>query len=81
VRNAKDLASYGVETLGRIDMERKEGIGSQRVTSKLIFYGMVATGLVAAYLMHKRGDSLVMIARRVVTNPVGSLVEEVENKV
>ena len=62
-------------------MEQEERIGTQSTMSKLIFYGMVATGLVAAYLMHKRGESLVTIAKNVVTNPVGSLVAEVENKV
>jgi|GEM_PF-2002537 len=63
-------------------MEREEQrIGTESMTNKLIFYGMVATGLVAAYLMHKRGESLVTIARRVVTNPVGSLVAEVKDRV
>jgi hypothetical protein len=62
-------------------MEQEERIGTRSTMSKLIFYGMVATGLVAAYLMHKRGESLVTIAKNVVTNPVGSLVEEVKNKV
>ena len=62
-------------------MEQEERIGTRSTMSKLIFYGMVTTGLVAAYLMHKRGESLVTIAKNVVTNPVGSLVAEVKNKV
>lgn len=61
-------------------MEQEERIGTQSTMNKLIFCGMVATGLVAAYLMHKRGEWLVTITKNVVTNPVGSLVEEVKNK-
>ena len=49
--------------------------------SKLIVYATVISGFVAAYLMYKRGESLVAIARQTVTDPVGSLVSEVKNVV
>jgi len=39
------------------------------------------SGCVAAYLMYRRGESLGTIARRTITNPVGSLVTEVKNAV
>jgi hypothetical protein len=41
----------------------------------------VISGFVAAYLMYKRGESMMAIARKTVTNPVGSLVSEVQNVV
>jgi hypothetical protein len=44
-------------------------------------YATVISGFVAAYLMYRRGESLVSIARKTVTNPVGSLVSEVKNVV
>jgi hypothetical protein len=44
-------------------------------------YATVISGFVAAYLMYRRGESMVSIARKTVTNPVGSLVSEVKNVV
>jgi hypothetical protein len=44
-------------------------------------YATVVSGLAAAYLMYKWGESMVAIARKTVTNPVGSLVSEVRNVV
>jgi hypothetical protein len=42
--------------------------------SKTILYATVISGFVAAYLMYRRrGESLVSIARKTVTNPIGSL--------
>jgi hypothetical protein len=58
--------------------ERVEAQGSMR---KVIFYATVISGFVAAYLMYRRGESLVSIARRIVTNPVGSLISEAKNTV
>ena len=49
--------------------------------SKIIVCATVISGLVAAYLMYKRGESMIAIARKTVTNPVGSLVSEVQNAV
>ena len=48
---------------------------------KIIVIGMVVSGIVAAYLMYRRGESMPSIAKRNVTNPVGSLVSEVKNAV
>lgn len=43
---------------------------------KLIVVGSVLAGVVAAYLMYRRGTPLLTIARKTVTNPIGSLVGE-----
>jgi hypothetical protein len=48
---------------------------------KLIVAGMVISGAVAAILMYRRGESLFGIARKALTNPVGSLISEVETAV
>jgi hypothetical protein len=62
-------------------MAAEERIEAHSTLSKLIVYATVISGFVAAYLMYKRGESLVAIARKTVTNPVGSLVSEVQNVV
>jgi len=62
-------------------MAVKERIEAHSTFSKLIVYATVISGFVAAYLMYKRGESVVAIARKTVTNPVGSLVSEVHNVV
>jgi hypothetical protein len=46
---------------------------------KLPSYATVVSGVVAAYLMYRRGESMVSITRKAVTNPVGSIVSEVKN--
>jgi hypothetical protein len=43
---------------------------------KLIVWGSVISGVVAAYLMYKRGTPIMTIAKKTVTNPVGALVGE-----
>ena len=43
---------------------------------KLIVWGSVLSGVVAAYLMYKRGTPFLTIARKTVINPVGALVGE-----
>ncbi len=37
---------------------------------------VLAVGVVAAYLMYRRGTPILTIARRTLTNPVGALVGE-----
>jgi hypothetical protein len=46
---------------------------------RLLFWGTIAAGAAAAYLMYRRGESLGTIATTTVTNPVGSLVTELGN--
>lgn len=46
---------------------------------KLIVWGSVAAGAIAAYLMYKRGTPVMDIAKKTITNPVGSLVTELKN--
>jgi hypothetical protein len=44
-------------------------------------YATIISGFGAAYLMYRRGESMISIARKTVTNPVGSLVSEVKKVV
>lgn len=43
---------------------------------KALFLVAVGAGVTAAYLMQKRGESLVSIVRKTVSNPFGALVDE-----
>jgi formate-dependent nitrite reductase membrane component NrfD len=55
--------------------------GSKTSIGKVLFYASIASGLVAAYLMYRRGESLGTIARHTITNPVGSMISEVKDAV
>lgn len=49
----------------------------ERQTAKKFFTLLTfAAGAVAAYLMHRRGESLFTIATNTVLNPLGSLASE-----
>ena len=43
---------------------------------KLFVIGSVVSGAVAAYIMYKRGTPLTTIAKKTISNPIGSLVGE-----
>jgi hypothetical protein len=58
-----------------------ERIEAHTTLRKVILYATVISGFIAAYLMYRRGESMVSIATKTVTNPVGSLVSEVKNVV
>jgi hypothetical protein len=45
---------------------------------RALFWGTILAGAVAAYLMYRRGEPIGTIAVKAVTNPVGSLVSELE---
>jgi hypothetical protein len=60
-------------------MEKGPQIDAQTSLSKAILYATIISGFVAAYLMYRRGESLLSIAKKTVSNPVGSLVSEVKN--
>jgi hypothetical protein len=62
-------------------MVATEQVEGHSTLSKIIVCATVLSGFVAAYLMYRRGESMVSIARKAVTNPVGSLVSEVKNVV
>jgi hypothetical protein len=62
-------------------MTAKEQMEAHNTMSKVILYATVLSGFVAAYLMYRRGESMISIATKTVTNPVGSLVSEVKNVV
>ncbi|HEX5284083.1 MAG TPA: hypothetical protein VFW30_08180 [Bryocella sp.] len=46
---------------------------------KMVVWGSVIAGAIAAYMMYKRGTPIMDIAKKTVTNPVGSLVTELKN--
>ena len=46
---------------------------------RALFWGTIIAGAVAAYLMYRRGESVGTIAVKTVTNPVGSLVTELQS--
>ena len=60
-------------------MAAEEQIEAHSKSGKVLFYATVVSGVVAAYLMYRRGESIVSIAKKAVTNPVGSMVSEVKN--
>jgi hypothetical protein len=60
-------------------MKTAESTESNLDIRKLIAFATVVSGLIAAYMMYRRGASLPSIAKRTVTNPVGSLISEVKN--
>ena len=62
-------------------MKNEESIETQSSMKKLIFYSAVISGFIAAYLMSRRGESLGTIAKKTITNPIGSLISEVKNTV
>jgi hypothetical protein len=62
-------------------MAAAEQVEARSTLSKVVLYATVICGFVAAYLMYRRGETMVSIARKTVTNPVGSLVSEVKNVV
>jgi hypothetical protein len=45
---------------------------------RVFFWGTIAAGAVAAYMMYRRGESVGTIAVKAVTNPVGTLVSELQ---
>jgi len=49
----------------------------QAKVSKLFTMATIVAGLVAAYLMYRRGEPVFGIAKKTFTNPVGSLVDEI----
>jgi hypothetical protein len=62
-------------------MAAEERVEAHSTFSRIIVWATVISGFVAAYLMYRRGESMMAIARKTVTNPVGSLVSEVKNVV
>lgn len=45
---------------------------------KLLFWGTALSGLTAAYLMYRRGESLPNIARKAGLHPISSLINELK---
>jgi hypothetical protein len=62
-------------------MQMETGIENGISIRKAIAFATIASGVVAAYLMYRRGVSLGAIAKQTISSPVGSLVSEVKNAV
>ena len=62
-------------------MATDEQLKEHSALSKVILCATVFSGLVAAYLMYRRGESVATIARSTLANPIRSLVSEVKNVV
>ena len=45
---------------------------------KFLYWATIACGATAAYLMFRRGESVGTIAQKAVSNPVGALVNELQ---
>jgi hypothetical protein len=45
----------------------------------VIFWGTVAAGAIAAYLMLRRGESPATVARETILHPIGSFVNEAQS--
>lgn len=54
----------------------KEGLSKEGKIRKLIVVGSVLSGVVAAYLMYRRGTPILTIAKKTISNPIGALVGE-----
>ena len=48
---------------------------------RLFFWGTILAGATAAYLAYKRGESFTTIARRTISNPLGSFASEVKQAI
>jgi len=46
---------------------------------RLVVFATFVAGVASAYLMHRRGESILGIAKKAFTNPIGSLASEVQN--
>ena len=62
-------------------MAKENRVEKQSSMKRVILFATIASGFVAAYLMYRRGESLGSIAKRTITNPVGSLISEVKTRV
>jgi hypothetical protein len=58
-----------------------EPIEEHSALSRAFLCATVISGLLAAYLMYRRGESIFSVARKTISNPIGSLVSEVKNVV
>lgn len=45
---------------------------------KLFFWVSLISGVAAAYLMYRRGEKVQTIAKRAMTNPIGTLATELK---
>jgi hypothetical protein len=45
---------------------------------RILFWATLASGVIAAYLMSRRGAPVTEIAQKAIGNPVGSLVNELK---
>ena len=62
-------------------MKTEGQLETQNSINKMIVFATLVSGVIAAYLMYRRGETFLSIAKQTVTNPVGSMVAEVKNVV
>jgi hypothetical protein len=74
VASTPRFASYD----GQAPAPREQVLCKGAVMKRALFWGTIVAGAVAAYLMYRRGETMGTIAVRTVTNPVGSLVSELQ---
>lgn len=56
-----------------------ENIMQREKLQRFIVVATFVAGVAAAYLMHRRGEPILGIAKKAITNPIGSLAVEVQN--
>ena len=45
---------------------------------RIVFFATLAAGITAAYLMQKRGESLLTIVKKTLSNPLAALADELK---
>jgi len=60
-------------------MQTEGPLETRSSINMMIVFATVVSGLVAAYLMYRRGESFLSIAKQTAANPIGSMVAEVKN--
>jgi hypothetical protein len=60
-------------------MDEKKSLKARGSLGKLFVLATIISGVIAAYLMHKRGAPVTTIATETITNPLGSLASEVKS--
>jgi hypothetical protein len=76
-----ERASYGSDKRPAGAFSFRERVMERETLRKWFVYASVISGIVAAYLMYRRGEPLGTIAAKAIGNPVGSLISEVSDGV
>jgi hypothetical protein len=60
-------------------MDEEKSLEPRGSLGRFFVLATIISGVIAAYLMHKRGAPLTTIAKQTISNPLGSLASEVKN--